>query len=79
MIDGAGRSCPHAGVVARRAHSKIGRRLDSFPRRPLFSWRAISLDVLPQPTAQQAPDFCHQGADMGVLTVTQPAPAMGKP
>ena len=79
MIDGAGRSGPHAGVVTRRAHSKIGRRLDSFPRRPLCSWFVRSLKVLAQPTTEQTPDFCHQGADMGVLTVAQPAPAMGEP
>ena len=77
MIDGAGWSCPHAGVATRRAHNKIGRRLDPFPRRPLF-WPVTSLKVLPQPTAEQTPDFCHHGADMGVLPIAQPAPAMGK-
>ncbi len=61
----------------RRAHTKPGRRLGLEPR-------GVSLPVfvalgLSHPTTEQSADLGHHAADVLILPVRKPAPAMSEP
>ncbi|MBN8515425.1 MAG: SUMF1/EgtB/PvdO family nonheme iron enzyme [Candidatus Accumulibacter sp.] len=76
-------ACPVRTRSVRRAHSKTGRHLDSLPwRPPLFAHPfrvAFSGGALPDPAAEQPADFRHHGADVRVLTIVEPLPAVRQP